>query len=64
MAGGHDAVLGAIGHAPHGSDNHPTMDHILPLFVALGAGGTVSKATKLHASVEYGVLAMDAWRFD
>jgi 4,5-DOPA dioxygenase extradiol len=40
------------------------MDHILPLFVALGAGGAVTKATKMHASVEYGVLAMDAWRFD
>lgn len=64
MAGSHDAVLGAIGRAPHGPDNHPTMDHILPLFVALGAGGLEGKATKLHASVEYGVLAMDAWRFD
>lgn len=60
----HQAVLHAIGQAPHGTDNHPTMDHILPLFVALGAGGSASKATKLHASVEYGVLAMDAWRFD
>ncbi len=64
IAGSHDAVLGAIGRAPHGPDNHPTMDHILPLFVALGAGGLEGKATKLHASVEYGVLAMDAWRFD
>lgn len=64
IAGSHDAVLGAIGQAPHGSDNHPTMDHILPLFVALGAGGLEGKATKMHASVEYGVLAMDAWRFD
>lgn len=63
-AGAHQAVLHAIGQAPHGTDNHPTMDHILPLFVALGAGGAMSKATKLHASVEYGVLAMDAWRFD
>ena len=64
LAGDHKAVLHAIGQAPHGADNHPTMDHILPLFVALGAGGSTSKATKLHASVEYGVLAMDAWRFD
>ena len=64
IAGDHQAVLGAIGMAPHGTDNHPTMDHILPLFVALGAGGVAGKATKLHASVEYGVLAMDAWRFD
>ncbi|MEQ1551727.1 class III extradiol ring-cleavage dioxygenase [Sphingorhabdus sp.] len=64
IADDHQAVLRAIGQAPHGTDNHPTMDHILPLFVALGAAGTQGKATKLHASVEYGVLAMDAWRFD
>ncbi|MCC6478619.1 dioxygenase [Sphingorhabdus sp.] len=64
LAGDHQAVLHAIGRAPHGTGNHPTMDHILPLFVALGAGGEEGKATKLHASVEHGVLAMDAWRFD
>lgn len=62
--GDHRAVLDAIGQAPHGRDNHPTIDHILPLFVALGAAGKPGKATKLHASVEHGVLAMDAWRFD
>lgn len=64
LSGAHQSVLHAIGQAPHGTDNHPTMDHILPLFAALGAGGAASKATKLHASVEHGVLAMDAWRFD
>ena len=64
LAGDHQAALQAIGQAPHGSDNHPTMDHILPLFVALGAGGVAGQAAKLHASVEYGVLAMDTWRFD
>lgn len=58
------AALQAIEQAPHGRDNHPTMDHILPLFVALGAGGEATSATKLHASVDHGVLAMDAWRFD
>lgn len=64
IGGDHQGVLQAIGQAPHGRDNHPTMDHILPLFVALGAGGVKGKATRLHASIEYGVLAMDAWRFD
>ena len=63
-AGDTAAVLDGIEKAPHGHDNHPTTEHILPLFVALGAGGAAPKATKLHASVDHGVLAMDAWRFD
>lgn len=63
-AGDTTATLHMMEQAPHGHDNHPTMDHILPLFVALGAGGDAAKATKLHASVDHAVLAMDAWRFD
>ncbi|MCA8899885.1 MAG: dioxygenase [Hyphomonas sp.] len=61
-AGDHDAILTAIGNAPGGQENHPTMDHILPLFVALGAGGE-GPGTRLHHSTTYGVLAMDAYRF-
>jgi 4,5-DOPA dioxygenase extradiol len=63
-AGDTDAALQVIEKGPHGRDNHPTSEHILPLFVALGAGGATAKATKLHASVDHAVLAMDAWRFD
>lgn len=46
--------------APHAAENHPSPEHLLPLFFALGAGG---KATRLHDSVTYGVLAMDAYAF-
>jgi 4,5-DOPA dioxygenase extradiol len=63
-AGDTYAALHLLDQAPHGHDNHPTSEHILPLFVALGAGSDTPKATKLHASVDHGVLAMDAWRFD
>jgi 4,5-DOPA dioxygenase extradiol len=63
-AGDTEAALHVLDQAPHGHDNHPTSEHILPLFVALGAGGDAAKATKLHSSVDHGVLAMDAWRFD
>jgi 4,5-DOPA dioxygenase extradiol len=35
-----DDVLHAVDRAPRGRDNHPTPDHILPLFVAMGAGRT------------------------
>ncbi|MEL7453249.1 MAG: class III extradiol ring-cleavage dioxygenase [Pseudomonadota bacterium] len=58
------AVLDAVSQAPDGHRNHPTMDHILPLFVALGAGtGQHSTAKRLHKSTTYGVLGMDVYRF-
>lgn len=63
VARDHAAVLSLAEQAPYGRANHPTSEHILPLFVALGAGGDDAVAKKLHASVEHGVLAMDAWRF-
>lgn len=62
IAGDTDAVLDAIQLAPAGRRNHPTMDHILPLFTAMGAGG--ANARRLHHSYTYGVLSMDAYRFD
>ena len=57
-------VLHSVERAPHGRDNHPTPDHILPLFVAMGAGGTPFKAERLYHSVTYGLLAMDVYAFD
>lgn len=58
-----DDVLHAVERAPHGRDNHPTPDHILPLFVAMGVGGLPFKAERLHHSVTYGLLAMDVYAF-
>jgi len=63
-AGAVDDVLHSVERAPHGADNHPTPDHILPLFVAMGAGGAPFKAERLHASTTYGLLAMDVYAFD
>ncbi|MFN7179834.1 DODA-type extradiol aromatic ring-opening family dioxygenase [Hyphomonas sp.] len=47
--------------APHAARNHPTEEHILPLFVALGAGGL--DARTLHQSLTFSVLRMDAYAF-
>lgn len=55
------ALLDYRGGAPYAVENHPTDEHLLPLFVAMGAGG---KARQIHASVEHGVLAMDAYTFE
>jgi 4,5-DOPA dioxygenase extradiol len=62
-AGDVSAILDAVESGPDGHRNHPTMDHILPLFVAMGAGGNHAKGTRLHKSSTYGVLAMDAYAF-
>jgi 4,5-DOPA dioxygenase extradiol len=50
--------------APHAVRNHPTEDHFVPFFAALGAGSPEPKATRIHTSTTFGILAMDAYRFD
>jgi 4,5-DOPA dioxygenase extradiol len=47
--------------APNAIDNHPTDEHLLPLFVALGAGGTPVMGHQLHGSYTYGALSMAAY---
>ncbi len=56
-----DDILDYRKAAPFGAENHPTEDHILPLFTVLGAAGTTPSARRAHASHTYGVLAMDAY---
>lgn len=63
-AGDLDAVLNYRALAPMAVKNHPTEEHLLPLYVALGAAGPAARAELLHASFEHGVLAMDAWAFN
>ncbi|MGJ7918734.1 dioxygenase [Massilia sp. LXY-6] len=59
----HDALLDYRRAAPFAVENHPTDEHLLPLFVALGAAGPGAQARQLHSSFEHGVLAMDAYAF-
>ncbi|SFB00534.1 Aromatic ring-opening dioxygenase, catalytic subunit, LigB family [Collimonas sp. OK607] len=49
--------------APFAARNHPTDEHLMPLFVAMGAAGDNWQAERIHASVEYSVLAMDVYAF-
>ena len=49
--------------APHAVDMHPTDEHLLPWYVAAGAGGRADAAVRLHASVEMGSIGMDAYAF-
>lgn len=56
-----DAVLDWERQAPQARRNHPTAEHLLPLFFALGAGGT--PLSVLHGGMEHGSIAMDALAF-
>lgn len=54
--------------APFAVENHPTDEHLLPIFVALGAvngkSSKKNKARKIHASYAFDSLVMDAWEFN
>lgn len=68
----HDAIMAArtcdlvaYRHlAPFAVENHPTEEHLLPLFVAMGAASPNARPTRIHHSTDLGVLRMDAYRFD
>lgn len=47
--------------APEALRNHPTEEHLLPIFVAMGAGGGAPR--NLHKSSTHGVLRMDVYGF-
>ena len=49
--------------APHARRSHPSDEHFLPLFTALGAGGPDARAERIHSSYSYGSLAMDMYAF-
>ncbi len=63
---GHDtcALLDWERQAPNPRRAHPTVEHLMPLFVALGAGGDTPAVRTLHRSNEFGSLALDAFAFD
>lgn len=57
------ALLDYRRQAPHAARNHPTDEHLLPLYVALGAATAGAAAQRLHASFALGSLAMDSYLF-
>ena len=63
-AGDEAALLDYRDRAPYAVENHPTDEHLMPLFSAIGAAGDGWKSTKLHGSTDFGVLAMDAYAFN
>jgi 4,5-DOPA dioxygenase extradiol len=58
-----EALLDWRARAPFAADNHPTDEHLMPLFFALGAGGVDAAARRIHASREYASFAYDSYAF-
>jgi len=61
LAGREAALLDYECQAPAAADSHPTPEHLLPLFVALGSGG---RGRLLHEGFTLGVLSMAAFAWD
>ncbi len=57
------ALLDYRTQAPGAASMHPTDEHLLPWYIAAGAGGGDDAPIRLHASVEGGHLGMDAYAF-
>jgi 4,5-DOPA dioxygenase extradiol len=62
-AGDIEALLDYRRQAPFAQRAHPTDEHLLPLFVALGAAGLQPTAQRIDAGIDHGILAMDIYRF-
>jgi 4,5-DOPA dioxygenase extradiol len=50
--------------APAATRAHPTEEHLLPLFVAYGAGGHNARVERVVDGYENGALALDSFLFD
>lgn len=59
--GDREALFDYQKQAPYARQNHPTDDHLIPLFAAMGAGG--DKAERIHTSTSYKTVMMDAYSF-
>lgn len=58
-----DALADYRSASPHGMRAHPTEEHFLPLFVALGAASDNATPERVFDAIELGALAMDAYVF-
>ena len=57
------ALLDYRRQAPGGAQAHPSDEHLLPLYVALGAATDGAQVERFHAGIDDYVIAMDAYSF-
>jgi len=58
-----DALFDYRRQAPHALDMHPSDEHLLPWYIAAGAAGRAAAPRRIHASLTFGCLGMDAFAF-
>jgi len=58
-----EALADYRSRSPHGVRAHPTDEHFLPLFFALGAARDNYQPERIFTSIDSGVLSMDAYVF-
>lgn len=63
QAGDIDALLDYRASAPGALEAHPTDEHLLPLYVALGAAGQHFRAEAVYSGIAHNTLAMDSIAF-
>jgi len=63
QSGNTEALLDYRHLAPGAVDAHPKDEHLLPLYVALGAAGDDCAAERLYGGIEFNMLAMDSYAF-
>ncbi len=61
--GDEEALLAYRQRAPNAVRAHPTEEHLLPLYVALGAAGADYRPERLYQGIASVVLAMDSYAF-
>ncbi|MCV2349116.1 DODA-type extradiol aromatic ring-opening family dioxygenase [Paucibacter sp. Y2R2-4] len=57
------ALLDYRAQAPFAAAMHPSDEHFLPWFIAAGAAGLTDAPQRIHASLTFGSLGMDAYAF-
>jgi 4,5-DOPA dioxygenase extradiol len=63
-SGDHEALIDYVKRAPHASRNHPTDEHFLPLFVALGAARANARVTRELSGEADRAIALDGYVFE
>ncbi|MCB1874784.1 MAG: dioxygenase [Chromatiales bacterium] len=57
------ALLDVYTKAPNVRLAHPSVEHLMPLYVAMGAAWSDDKVERMHTSFSYGNLSMACYRF-